>query len=336
MSSMEERIESRGQRMLVIFPGALGDLICLKPALEYLRERNPNASLELMARAELARFTVGRMPIERGHSIDRREVAALFAEDDVRADSDGPSDDTDLAGAAEFFGQFARTWSFFAADNRRFRERLIRTAGGAVSFHPFRPETAGHVASGYAAAVGADAVSLDARIEVLGADHEAATAILARQGIDRGRAILIFPGSGSRSKNWPAAGFIAMAHELANEGCAPLFVLGPAEAEIAAPIRDQGMAVEDSLELGAVAGLARRCGLFIGNDSGVSHLAAAAGARGVVLFGPTDPARWRPLGDITIVRGEPLATLPLATVAAAVRTIKKQHETFQQCKKRCS
>ncbi|HVA68150.1 MAG TPA: glycosyltransferase family 9 protein [Candidatus Binataceae bacterium] len=336
MSAMEESIDSRGQRMLVIFPGALGDLICLKPALEYLRGRNPNASFELMARAELARFAVGRLPIDRGHSIDRREVAALFVEDDARTDSDGRSDDTGLAGAAEFFGQFTRTWSFFAADNRRFRERLIGTAGGAVSFHPFRPETPGHVASGYAAAVGADTVSLDARIEALSADHEAAAAILARQGMDRERAILIFPGSGSHSKNWPVAGFIALAHELANEGRAPLFVLGPAEAELAVSIRDQGIVVEDSLGLGEVTGLARRCGLFIGNDSGVSHLAAAAGARGVVLFGPTDPARWRPLGDIAVVRKEPLATLPAATVMAALRTIRKRPGTFQQHDERYS
>ena len=79
------------ERVLVIFPGALGDLICLGPALRALARRHHDATLELMAREELARFAVDRMGvarigitrtgIARSHSIDRREVAALFAEE---------------------------------------------------------------------------------------------------------------------------------------------------------------------------------------------------------------------------------------------------------------
>ena len=65
-------------RILVIFPGALGDLICIVPALREIARRHSCATLELMARAELARFATGRLGIGRGHSIDRREVAQLF------------------------------------------------------------------------------------------------------------------------------------------------------------------------------------------------------------------------------------------------------------------
>ena len=63
------------------------------------------------------------------------------------------------------------------------------------------------------------------------------------------------------------------------------------------------------LELSELAGIAREARCFIGNDSGVSHLAAAAGARGLVIFGPTDPERWRPLGDVKVIRKEPLEDL---------------------------
>lgn len=46
--------------------------------------------------------------------------------------------------------------------------------------------------------------------------------------------------------------------------------------------------------------------LYIGNDSGVSHLAAAVGCPTVVLFGPTDPRVWAPRGGhVTVVRGMP-------------------------------
>ena len=71
-----------------------------------LARRHHDAAIELMARDELARFAVGRMGIERGHSIDRREVSLLFSEA-----SDAP------ARAGEFFAAFAYIYSFFGADN---------------------------------------------------------------------------------------------------------------------------------------------------------------------------------------------------------------------------
>lgn len=67
-------------RVLIIFPGALGDLICLAPTIAAIARRHRSAELELMARYELAEFAVGRLGITRAHSIDRREVALLFRE----------------------------------------------------------------------------------------------------------------------------------------------------------------------------------------------------------------------------------------------------------------
>src|ERR1700675_3098874 len=87
--------------ILVIFPGALGDLICLVPTLRAIARRHPGAQLELMARAELARFAIGRLGIahghSHGHSIDRREVTQLFAARGAPV----------AAEARRFFGSFA-------------------------------------------------------------------------------------------------------------------------------------------------------------------------------------------------------------------------------------
>ena len=71
--------------------------------------------------------------------------------------------------------------------------------------------------------------------------------------------------------------------------------------------------------LSTLAGLSRLAAAFVGNDSGVSHLAAAAGAPGVVIFGPTDPDRWRPLGQVRVVRAANLGNLPVPEVASALR-----------------
>ena len=69
------------RRVLVIFPGALGDLMCLMPALAAISRRHSGASVELMARFELARLAMGRTLVVRGHSIDAREVGELFADE---------------------------------------------------------------------------------------------------------------------------------------------------------------------------------------------------------------------------------------------------------------
>jgi heptosyltransferase III len=301
------------ERVLVIFPGALGDLICLGPALRALARRHHDSALELMAREELARFAVGRIGIGRSYSIDRREVAALFAEN------------PDLTEAARFFRSFTRIYSFFASDDTRFRRALEDAAAPAVvSFHAFRPAGRGHVAAGYLDEIGERAASpdeyLDANIGVLAEDIAEASQALARLGLADTRVVLLFPGSGSPYKNWPAENVAALASALAPPLRA-LVVLGPSEgaiepifvARVIARLRDQ--------PLGTIAGLARLAAGFVGNDSGVSHLAAAAGAPGVTIFGPTDPDRWRPRGRVKVVRALNLADLTPAKVTTALKEI---------------
>jgi len=311
------------ERVLVIFPGALGDLICLGPALRALARRHHDATLELMAREELARFAVDRMGvarigitrtgIARSHSIDRREVAALFAEE------------PDLTEAARFFCSFTRIYSFFAAEDARFRRALEAAAApGVVSFHAFRPAAPGHVAAGYLDKIGArreppDA-PLDAHIEVLEDDVAEATQALARLGLGDTRVVLFFPGSGGPHKNWPAENFAALADALPPPLRA-LVVLGRAESTLEPLFVERGIARLRDQPLGTIAGLARLAAGFVGNDSGVSHLAAAAGAPGVAIFGPTDPDRWRPIGRVRVVRALKLAYLAPAEVASALREI---------------
>jgi heptosyltransferase-3 len=299
----------RARRILVIFPGALGDLICLLPALRAISLRHPGWEMELMARAELAQFAVGRMGVARGHSIDRREVSLLFTEDGGES-----------AEVRGFFGGFGRVYAFFAQHEPGFRRTLAAVAGGAVTFLRFRPTGTEHVAKYYLQAIGADdEAMIHGGLEVTAEDIAAASRTAASAGLMRGQFILICPGSGSPGKNWPAGHFAAIARRIEIHA-RPVILLGPAETAIAPDFRAEFVTLEGR-GLGEVAGLARLAIGFLGNDSGVSHLAAAAGARGVVLFGPTDPARWRPLGDVQVVRGDPLADLPLEAVEARVLEI---------------
>jgi heptosyltransferase III len=323
MQSPTGEWDAQAERVLVIFPGALGDLICLGPALRALARRHHDSTLELMGREELARFAVGRIGIAQGysrafskaHSIDRREVAALFGEN------------PELTKAARFFRPFRRIFSFFASDNARFRRSLEDAASSTVvNFYAFRPAGPGHVAAAYLDEIGERGESpdehLDAHIDVLADDVAEATQALARLGLLEKRVVLLFPGSGSPYKNWSAENFAALADALPPPQRA-LVVLGPAEGAIEPLFAARGMARLSDQPLGNIAGLARLSAGFVGNDSGVSHLAAAAGAPGVAIFGPTDPDRWRPLGRVKVVLAPKLEDLKPTEVLAALRKMIK-------------
>jgi len=295
-------LESLPMRMLVIFPGALGDLICLGPAIRALARRHRDATIELMARAELARFAVGRLCVGAGHSIDRREVSALFRND---AEAEPL--------ARQFFGQFSRIYSFLAAADDNFRRSLATAAGGEVSFHRFRPPGQGHISRLYLDSVAAFGDALDSRVDLAQADFDSADQVLRAAGAVRGQFCLVFPGSGSVAKNWPPDRFVKLAREVSSFVKA-IAILGPAESAVERFFHEPGVAALKDLDLQIVAALAQRARAFIGNDSGVSHLAAATGARGVAIFGPTDPVRWQPLGDIAVLRSEPLEALEVSDV----------------------
>jgi len=298
------------RKMLVIFPGALGDLICAGPAIRALGRMNPGAAVELMARGELAEFAAGRIGVVAGHSIDRREMSAMFREG-------GASD----AAARKFFGQFDKICSFFAFDDPNYHRNLRLVCGGDVSFHQFRPDGVGHMSELHLRSIGAGNELIESRIDLTPEDHEAAAEVIARLDLLPDEFVILFPGSGSEKKNWPEKRFARLALEIEDlMRMRPLAVLGPAEEDLGALFDDFGVTTISMLSLATVASLAGFAAGFIGNDSGVSHLAAAAGGSGVVIFGPTDPARWRPLGNVTILSSPELKELQVATVLNALQT----------------
>src|SRR5208282_714797 len=309
------------RRVLVIFPGALGDLMCLMPALAAISRRHRGASVELMARLELARLAAERTVVARGHSIDAREVGELFTE------AGAESDETPVnLNARRFFADFDRIYSFFASGDRRFRARLAAATDAEVSFHPFRPAGDGHVSAAYLRTIEIDetASPVNPRLEPTVDDLAAAAGAIAQSKCGSSNLIVIFPGSGSPGKNWPADKFAALASKLSQSNRASVAViLGPAEMSMEPIFRQSGAAVLKHLDLPTVAAIARVASAFVGVDSGVSHLAAAAGASGVVIFGPTDPARWRPLapgarGQIEVLRRDPIDSIEADEVAALI------------------
>jgi len=105
--------------------------------------------------------------------------------------------------------------------------------------------------------------------------------------------VALHPGSGDERKNWPMAKFRQLATVLEHAGFAIRWIMGPAEETLALP---EGAQVWRNASLSDVAAALAECRLFVGNDSGITHLAAAAGCLTVALFGASDPFVWSPRG----------------------------------------
>jgi ADP-heptose:LPS heptosyltransferase len=113
------------------------------------------------------------------------------------------------------------------------------------------------------------------------------------------RQIALHPGSGSERKNWPENRWAELVQCLINSTGSNLLIIG-AEAEgerlqrLAAALPPTRVRVAQSLPLTDLTRLLSRCSVFVGHDSGISHLAAAIGLPGVLLWGDTPEEIWRP------------------------------------------
>jgi heptosyltransferase-2 len=132
------------------------------------------------------------------------------------------------------------------------------------------------------------------------------------------------PGSGSKSKNWPIENWIELGNTVVGRGHPLIIVAGEADRvrthQLKAEWKDKPVGFAENLPLPHLAALLEGSS-FIGHDSGISHIAAAVGARCLLLFGPTDPAIWAPANaNVTVVRAPEgkMELLEVETVAAAL------------------
>lgn len=277
------------KKILVLFPGALGDFICFLPALDALAS---DGEVDLLARTEYADLVP---PGIRSRSLERYEVSRLF-----------------VAGAEQeerlkrFFGSYSSVCSWMGSGQRDFVSRLEMLCGGKLRIFPFRPaDSRVPVVDYFLSCVGVTRPKdfppcIPVRAEASAWSEE----FWRRCGL-QGRKVLAFaPGSGAREKNWPFEFYLEVADwwkkKFAGES---LVILGPVEEELGRNGKDwEQVRVVGGLELAKLAALIRRCDLYLGNDSGVTHLASALGVETVALFGPTDPLEWAPYGRrITVI-----------------------------------
>jgi ADP-heptose:LPS heptosyltransferase len=271
-------------RVLVVRAGALGDTLLLRPVVASLHIAGDSVSLLAPEGSGSALVGPGLAEVDDLVPWERAEVASLLSGEDL---PEGP-----------LRQQLASHELAIAYTRSAELVRALRALTPEVLVHdPAPPAGSGHASRWLLEPLRrlayADPGPLPATMP--GSAESDAAAAFARDLPER--FLAIHPGSGSAAKNWPADRFAALVATV-SAGRRFLLVEGPADRAAAAPLRAlEGAVLADTLPPRILGAVLARAGVYVGTDSGVSHLAAAWGATVVALFGPTDPLVWAPLGS---------------------------------------
>lgn len=294
---------SEVQFTLVIHQGALGDFILALPALKSLREGFPQAKSVIMGYPRILELVENRFYAEEIFSIDQKGMATFFVQE-------GSLD----FGLSQFFQTFDLIVVFGRDGEGPVVGNLKRVCEGRIlpiySFPSWdeKVHLTDHLLKQFAQHGFPNSES-NPKLHLKDSDRVWARDFWKSKGVtseERAKVIVLHPGSGSRKKVWPLNRFVSLAHTLRNHlGSKILIVLGPAEGievqKAFEGLEPHSYILGKGLTLLQLASVMEGCWIFIGNDSGVSHLAAALGLPTMVIFGPTNERIWAPRGEKTAV-----------------------------------
>jgi ADP-heptose:LPS heptosyltransferase len=236
-------------------------------------------------------------------SVDQGGMASFFV-------PGGPLDPS----LSQFFGRFDLVAVFERDGEGPVVKNLRRVCGGRIlHIHSFPPRNervhlGDHLLREFARH-GIPASESIPKLYFKDGDREWARGFWEGKGVtpeERSKIVVLHPGSGSNKKVWPLDRFLTLAQAFRDRlGSRILIVLGPAEGpEVQRAFEAVGLTMPilaKDLTLLQLASVMEGCRFFIGNDSGISHLAAALRLPVVAIFGPTDEKVWSPRGEKTFV-----------------------------------
>ncbi len=299
MKNVLERLPS-GARVGVIRLRSLGDCVLTSPALALLKQARPDLQVAVVVENAFAPVFAGNPDVDRIFSPAASELANWHPALTLNLHGGSRSVALILAARSEFRAGFAH-FRYRAAYNVRIpRTQEILQVDRKV-------HTAEHLASA---------------MFFLGVPaREIPQARLFAAARPRSRPYaVIHPMASAPDKTWPAAGFLAVAEQIEKRlGLDAVFVAGPGEslAQFSAYECLTGAPLEELKSLLAGAGL------FIGNDSGPAHIAAAFSVPVVALFGSSDPEIWRPwrTESVVLTGDNGIASIQVDTVFGAIDSL---------------
>lgn len=301
--------------------GGLGDLLVALPSFNLFRRAFPGARLDLVGRKDYGELLRDAGVIEAVFSADNVVWAPLF--DETR-----PVPESLRARLADY--DLVLGWFLQKKGTHHFLRRKSDVSPSSIPpLRSFVYEAASRLTVGrfffdrtaeFISELGASSAPFEACWPLpLSANRPSEGR--SSQGV-LPSTVVIHPGSGSPKKCWPIERFLAVMNGLQNDGWSGALVTGEAEARIetglrriAFPVGWRWLCRPGLLEL---AGLLRSGALYLGNDSGVTHLAAACGAEVVALFRKDLVAAWSPFGRAVVLSAGEAAGISVADVLAAL------------------
>ncbi len=306
-------------RILVIRGGAIGDFILTLPAIAALRRHFPEAYLEVLGYPHIIQLAMTGGLVDHAQSIEAAQLAAFFARNGELSE--------DLCA---YFSDFDLIVSYLYDPDEIFRTNVARCTPAQFITGPHRPGPGCtlHAAEVYLqplqrlAILEADPVP---RLTIAPTVAVIATLASFGGGQNQSQILALHPGSGAERKNWPEAHWAHLLELLVHStDFSLLLVGGDAEGErlqrLAATLPPARTRVAQSRPLAELGALLAQCRGFVGHDSGISHLAAALGLPGVLLWGETAEHIWRPPSPkMRLLRCHAgLKELPVQTVFKAI------------------
>lgn len=286
----------RADRILAIHPGALGDVLQAVPALRALRGSDGTARVTFAGQPRLGHLLAGTGAVDEALPFDGLGVWALFAPEPLPA------------AVRARLARFDRAISWFGSRAAPYPDQL-RAAVRDVLLAPPVPAAGGPPVWQHLLATVAPwpcAIRCLTPLAVPAAWQEEAHRALTRLlPADDRPLLVVHPGAGGAWKRWAPDRFAAVLEVLARRTRASVVVhQGPADAQAVAGLEQAlGAALPRIVEpdLPVLAGVLAGAGAYVGSDSGVSHLAASAGAPAVILCPPVTHQLWAPWSPTAVV-----------------------------------
>ena len=280
-------------KTLIIHSGGIGDLLLALPAMRLFRHVLRQFPLYLMGHSERLALVAYDLKAETIHSVDQAAMAYFYLDDAFL-----PSP------LCSFFSSFGLILSFSGKGGQTLSKNLEKAGVARVLNLPSFPSEGLKVhASDYLIELlskeGIEGEVPDHPLQLAEEALIFSRDYLARSGLKKNERILaIHPGSGNPAKNWSPSHFAGIADWAAGRARV-LLISGPAQdgvQEVRGNLRKATPLIAENLSLLQLAAILKRSTVYLGNDSGITHLASSLGLPTVALFGPTDPKVWGPRG----------------------------------------
>jgi heptosyltransferase-3 len=271
-------------KILVIRGGAIGDFILTLPAIRALRENFKEATLEVLGYPKVVELAKAAGLIHGFRSIEARSFAGFFARNNQL--------DKELS---DYFASFAVIVSYLYDPDEILKDNIARVFKGQFIQGPHRPNEAQNI---HATAVFLKPLE---KLAIFETDPVPRIKLSGSGELSGKNWIAVHPGSGSEKKNWPEDLWLEFLKRVIRETSVQILLIG-GEAEgdrlerFAHELPAQRTRRTDNLPLVELGRLMRQTNIFLGHDSGITHLASALDLPVIALWGPGNEAIWKPLG----------------------------------------